>query len=78
MRAGKAIRDERALAAAAEKLCECGHRLGGHRELPYSTFAVDFGSNPPRVVETKNLDYRPLEFHCGVDGCECVRTEAAS
>lgn len=72
MRAGKAIRDERALAHANATPCDqCGHRIGGHRELqPTITFTPETG-----IVETPHPDYKPLHFHCGE--CSCVRVEAA-
>lgn len=73
MRAGKAIRDERALAHANAKPCDqCGHRIGGHRELQ-PTIKFTRG----RIVETPHPDYKPLHFHCGEEGCKCVRIEAA-
>jgi hypothetical protein len=34
VRAGRAIRHDRQLAATAAALCDCGHPVGGHRELP--------------------------------------------
>lgn len=79
MRAGKAIRDERALAHAADKPCgDCGHRVGGHRELkPHVTVTFPDGGGPV-LVETPHPDYKPLHFHCGEEGCDCVVVAAAS
>lgn len=55
-------------AARAAVLCECGHPLGDHRELPRESYAIENGA----MVVTPNPDYRPLHFHCEHDDCACV------
>lgn len=73
MRAGKHIRDLKAIQHAGDKLCDCGHTMREHRELQ-PTWALVDGA----ITETPHPDYRPLHFHCGREGCSCVRVEAAA
>lgn len=73
MRAGKAIRDERALAHASAKPCDdCGHRTGDHRELAPKIVWRD-----GEITEIPHPDYKPLHFHCDMEGCDCVMVAAA-
>lgn len=62
-----------AAAARAEVPCPgCGHPDGDHRGLPRESIALVGGE----IVRTPNPDYRPLAFHCDVEGCSCVRNLA--
>lgn len=70
-RAGRALRMAWALEREGDKLCECGHQMRGHRELP-PTWSIEDGA----LVETPNPNYKPLHFHCAE--CDCVHVERAT
>lgn len=73
-RPGRAIVQARAQEARAAVACDgCGHALGDHRELPAETYDIAGG----RIVSRPNPDYRPLHFHCEIEGCGCVARLAA-
>lgn len=68
MRAGKLIRDARAMEAAGAVPCPtCGHRTDEHHELR-DVLVVENGA--PRYE--RHPDYKPLHFHCDHDDCQCV------
>ena len=69
MRAGWAIRNDRALEHAGNKLCSCGHTMREHRELPSESYGFDAATGTMTV--TPNPAYEPLVFHCDRDGCDC-------
>jgi hypothetical protein len=64
------LRQELARAARSAAPCdECGHPHREHRELR-PTFELRDGE----IVEVPDPEYRPGEFHCHADGCDCVVT----
>lgn len=71
-RAGWALREKWAMEAAAAKLCTCGHRMGGHRELGYERIIEinELGHAVGERYEPKP-DHVPGHFHCEDDGCTC-------
>lgn len=74
-RPGRAFVQARAQEAVAEKPCPngCGHALGEHRELPAErAVLVEREGQVVGVRFEATPAYRPLDFHCGVDGCSCV------
>lgn len=68
MTAGRALRQKWEMDRLDATPCECGHLRSEHRELQ-PTYELRDGE----IVTTEHPDYRPGEFHCTVDGCECVR-----
>lgn len=66
---GRFVALDRAFAARSEVLCECGHPLYVHRELPRENYAIANGA----IVATANPDYRPLHVHCDHADCGCVK-----
>lgn len=72
-RPGQAFLQADALDARATTPCDgCGHELGEHRELPPTRAVIDDGA----LVEVPTPGYQPWHFHCGIDGCVCVRVAA--
>lgn len=69
---GKALRDRARDNASAAKRCDCGHPAIEHRELQ-GEYEIQDGV----IVRRDHPDYRPLHFHCGADGCSCIRVLSA-
>ncbi len=67
----------RAVRAQAEirnwRCSSCGHQHA-HRELqPTIELAYD-DQHCVTMIETPHPDYRPGEFHCSAEGCDCRTT----
>lgn len=73
-RAGYALREKWRMEAAADKLCQCGHRMGDHFELQdvLVRFTLDDGTPSGRFE--RHPDHVVGEFHCNHDDCDCVIT----
>ena len=67
MSAGYMLRVDQVRAAAAAKLCECGHAIGDHRERGYVWVTRVDGT----VKELPRKGHKPGLFYCGHAGCEC-------
>lgn len=72
-RPGLAFRQAQALDRLAAVPCsDCGHPLGGHRELPAERAVLVVGAEGTTIVFEAEPAYEPLAFHCDVDGCSCI------
>lgn len=69
-RAGRALREKWRMERLADEVCKCGHRIGGHFEL--RDVLVWDGDDVATARFERHADHVVGEFHCNVDGCDCV------
>ena len=66
---GRAIRE--AAAIRNWRCPDCGH-AEAHRELQPTYELGRDADDQITIIETPHPDYKPGEFHCSKEGCDCV------